>query len=290
MLLTFGEGSRGHRQSARRLARQGLETSMFDDSLAIDLKCLREFFPQFLVEHAALIKNSPRGYGYWIWKPFIIRETLRNLPKNWNLAYLDGGCVLNNTPAAKFRFEKYKKYAVSNSIWATELVARPGEDFRNKSWCKADALRYLKSTSEIEEMAQVQAGILLISNDAVSRELVERWWHAAISDSYRYLDDSPSDISNGETFIEHRHDQALFSILYRQFGLKPVPDETWFPGRWHTVGSGYPIWSPRWTFTFPFKPESKVSFRARIETNRRLGIRKILKKILHKAGQLCASG
>lgn len=277
-LLTFGAGPRGHQLAAERLTHQAQTTQMFDGATLADAGHLRANLPLFWEEHADFVNSSSRGFGYWLWKPFIILRELRSLPPRTHLAYLDAGCVLNDTPASRQRLQLYKQHALDHGAWATELVSGPLSDFANQAWCKADAMAYLKATSEIREADQVQAGILLLKNDARSIELVERWCEVATADHYRYLDDSPSLLLNHPSFIEHRHDQALFSILFRQFCLIPEPDPTRFPGTWHSEGKDYPIWSPRWTFTFPFDPRLERSLRVRVETNRRLGPKRLIRK------------
>ena len=42
-------------------------------------------------------KLYSRGYGYWIWKPYIIKEALRKISKNDILLYLDGRSGLRKT-------------------------------------------------------------------------------------------------------------------------------------------------------------------------------------------------
>jgi hypothetical protein len=261
---------------------------MFDDAVAIDAVYIRQHFPEFWKTHSSFMTSHRRGFGYWVWKPFVILEALKNLPDGWGLGYLDSGCVLNDNPAAKGRLEDYKSYALSRSVWATELVPKPGEDFTNESWCKADALTRLSASNEVRTMNQVQAGILLLANDSVSRKLVKLWGQVSLEEGYRYLDGSPSLEPNAQTFQEHRHDQALFNIIFRQLGLEAIPDETFYPGTWLTEGEKFPIWSPRWTYAAPFNPSGKRPLSVKLETARRLGFRTsfdiALQRVFQKVG------
>lgn len=281
-LLTFGEGSRGYRMAAQRLNAQALHSGMFDDSVVIDAAYIKQHFPGFWEAHSSFMTSHRRGFGYWVWKPFVILETLKSLPAGWGLAYLDGGCVLNDTPRARERLEDYRSHALSRSVWATELIPKAGEDFTNQTWCKADALTRLGASPEIRALNQVQAGILLLANDSVSRELVELWSQVSLEEGYRYLDNTPSLEPNAPTFQEHRHDQALFNIIFRQLGLEAIPDETFHPGAWLTDGEGFPIWSPRWTYAAPFNSSGKRPLSVRLETARRLGFRASLKVALRR--------
>jgi hypothetical protein len=42
-----------------------------------------------------------------------------------------------------------------------------------------------------------------------------------------YVDDSPSILPNLLVFEEHRHDQAIFSLLAKKYDITTIPDETW---------------------------------------------------------------
>ena len=42
-------------------------------------------------------KLNKKGYGFWIWKPFIIKEALRNLDEGEVLLYVDGRSGLRRT-------------------------------------------------------------------------------------------------------------------------------------------------------------------------------------------------
>ena len=55
--------------------------------------------------------NSPRGGGYWIWKPHIISNMLKQMNMNMNdiLVYLDGGSYINITTDSIERFNEYIK-------------------------------------------------------------------------------------------------------------------------------------------------------------------------------------
>jgi hypothetical protein len=255
---------------------------MFDSSMALDENSLKEKHPTFWARHHKAVLSHARGFGFWIWKPYLLMEELNQLPDGWGLVYLDAGCILNPTEKALHRLDLYKEYALENSIWATELLPKRGESFLNRDWCKADTLNFLGADQRIKEKPQVQAGILLLKNDEICRSLVTRWYEACYQDSYHYLDDSPSVLPNASSFCEHRHDQSIFSILFRQLNLKPVPDETFFPGRWDTEGSGYPIWSPRWTYLVKFNPRASNRLFVRMEYAWRMGYKKAIILVLLK--------
>jgi len=74
------------------------------------------------------------------------------------------------------------------------------------------------------------------------------WLEMMRCESYRLLDDSPSTAPNYPEFIENRHDQSIFSILYHKSLLEALPPETYFgesTSDWRKEGRDYPIWASR---------------------------------------------
>ena len=282
LLVTFGAGSRGYRIAANRLSKQATNSGMFSKSIALDERSLGSRYPEFWNHHSFFINKHKRGFGYWLWKPYIIKEMLSSLPSGWGLAYLDAGCVLNANRQSLSRLEAYKSHATEHSIWATELVSDAFHDFRNSTWCKADALHYLGSNQWINESNQVQGGIMMLTKTRIATEVTDSWFSSAIADGYHYLDDSDSNIVNPVNFVQHRHDQALFSVIFRHFNLTPMKDETFFPNSWESQGRNFPIWAPRWTYSTEFRPGGKKSVQMRVETANRLGVRGVLSHFRRK--------
>ena len=52
-------------------------------------------------------------------------------------------------------------------------------------------------------------------------------------------------VSNDPEFIDHRHDQSLFSLLRKKYGTILIPDETWYPDFRNPQVLNYPILATR---------------------------------------------
>ena len=77
--LTFGAGSQDYLEAVERICNQARQLGAFSSITGLtdkDLKADTEFW----FKHGAFIKRNPRGFGYWIWKPYIIWKTLKSLP------------------------------------------------------------------------------------------------------------------------------------------------------------------------------------------------------------------
>ena len=80
------------KRSLARLGKQAKALSFFDGVYLLDETHLR---PEFRTQFKDKLKYGSRGYGYWIWKPHIIANTLNTMSEGDLLLYLDAGCHFN---------------------------------------------------------------------------------------------------------------------------------------------------------------------------------------------------
>jgi hypothetical protein len=159
----------------------------------------------FLKEHNNFIQKNKRGYGYWIWKPQVIIQTLEKMKEGDILVYSDAGCSIN-----KQNMHKLKEYVKVVNIH--ELVGF-NNGANESSWCKMDLLILLNRKPE----TQVVATSFIAKKSTETVEFFKKWLHICSVENYRYLDDSKSIEPNSPDFKEHRHDQSIFSLLFKNF-------------------------------------------------------------------------
>lgn len=173
-----------------------------------------------LEQHAAFIASHPRGYGYWIWKPLVLLDRMRTVPEGDIVIYMDAGCSIQPPPATRSMFDAYID-AVS-----THPSHRIGflQGHIESTWCKEDLFERLNvdKSSPIRSTGQYLGGVQIMVNTPANRKLLEKWYTLMEESNYRYVDDSPSKEPNAPTFREHRHDQAIISILFKQNGCATV--------------------------------------------------------------------
>lgn len=245
--MTFGGGSHRYVDAARRLAREARIPEIAEIRIESQ-HSLETTHRPFWRQHGEFITSHPRLFGFAIWKPRIIGFHLETLPAGWGLIYLDAGCVLNSTAAARERLVEYQRRSEDHGVWAT-CLDRPqwnSEEFLEKSWTKEDLLLQVGASEEVRESPQWQSGMMLLTPTAEVRGLVYEWEQLSVMSDYHFSTDSPSVRANGSTFVEHRHDQSIFSVLAKSKGFRAVSDETWFAPNWFEEGRGFPIWSARW--------------------------------------------
>ena len=175
-LITFGDGYPGIKDAAVRLCLQATELEWFYSVNKYDIEVLSNLDPEWHVRHIGFIKNNMRGYGYWIWKPKIILESLKQLPENDILIYLDAGCELN-----KYGFKVFNIYLeLTQQFDLLSFHKYEGmyqESYKNNTeeWTKNYTINYLKSKSLSVHGNEpmIESGIIFMKNNTKVRTFIE---------------------------------------------------------------------------------------------------------------------
>lgn len=169
------------------------------------------------VEKNINILSLPRGDGYWLWKPFVIYNTLLNADDNETVLYTDS-MYLFTEPFMEGLFEFHKE----------EL---PIIIFKNKAGeaeapfrmlCKKHVIvKYNVEDAVKEDIPEVWAGCICIKKTPETLEFIKKWLD--MCQVYEDITDFPSTIPNEPYFNEHRHDQALLTTLCYMYKIKTRP-------------------------------------------------------------------
>jgi len=217
----------------QRIGREANNMKVFDDIILMSEKELdASFWDQF----GAYCMSNKRGFGYWIWKSHIIRQTLEKLSEGDFLVYCDAGCVLN--PRGIGKLEQYLVKAKMSKMGLTAFST----GLLERCWCKGDVLDFFQyyNEREITESPQYMSGIIVICKNKINIDFV-REWERISQVRPDLVDDSPSQIPNHAGFSENRHDQSIYSLLIKKYGgfaaiadheVDVWPDEPW---RWHRL-------------------------------------------------------
>lgn len=231
--------------SAKRFNVEARKFGFFDD---IEVKSEKDFTTDFQTEFSDYLRPGVRGFGYWVWKPWVIQLELEKLRENDILIYADVGFTIN--PKGAKRFSDYIERVSSSPTGVLGFQAkRPDIDsplvddgrslpaWRDKYWTKGDLLDYFKvrSCPEIINTPTIQSGLIFFRKCDNSISFVQKWL-----DVYRagmnLVDDTPSISPNFPGFLENRHDQAVYSILGKLENIETISsNEFWTPRRWSSI-------------------------------------------------------
>ena len=206
--------------------KQEAETSGFFNK--VDIYTEQDFDPSFTERFGDFIRQNRRGYGYWIWKSYLINRKLSQLNDGDVLVYCDGGCTVNKY--GKQRFHDYLQYVKESMLGIVCFTC--GEP--DGKYCKGDILDFYSCRSNVDiiKTQQIMSTLQIIRVCQNSRSFYHNM-SVDIQNNLNLLDDSPSKSPNLPEFVENRHDQSFFSLLLKKNGEAKV-----------LSGSEVDVWPP----------------------------------------------
>ncbi len=196
---------------------------------------------EFKTKFAPVWNDSTRGGGWWIWKPFIVHETLKKMKEGDILFYLDSGCTITANEQSKKRFQDYI-HMVKNH-WSGFLrfsLEHLEKDYTNSHMRSVLKTKYNLSEEQLETYSkspQIHATVFVIRKNKFTELFFE--------ECLRIIEEDPLLLNETYTLPDekHRHDQSLLSMLYKVKNVDCIlKDETWFPTGFQTK---YPFYATR---------------------------------------------
>ena len=206
MILAINYANQKYRRSQRFNSQTAVDKGKADKVI--------EYTPQdidvlFREKNKDILRNK-RGNGYWLWKPYIIKKTLEKMQYNDYLCYLDSGA-----------------YYINRISYLIKQMEKDGQDimsfelpFQEKKYTKRDIFVYMKCDSEIyTNTNQRMATMILLKKTDKVVSFVDEWLDYGEREGI--ITDQPNHFgkTNYKEFIENRHDQSIFSLLCKKYGV-----------------------------------------------------------------------
>ena len=166
--------------------------------------------------------NQKRLFGYACWKADIISSFMKQIPENSILQYSDIGCHFNKDGLN--RLKEYITLCEKNNLLTFQYKIPDFDNinnfkfqiYREYQYTKNDLFKYfnINDSSEIFNSEQLWSGTIFFKKNNFSKDVIDEW--SKISFENNLIDDSESNSQNNNNFIEHRHDQSIFSIICKK--------------------------------------------------------------------------
>ena len=159
------------------------------------------------------VTSYKRGFGLWLWKPYIILMAMNGLCDGDTLIYADSGMtfindVRNLTPI------------LDNSKNQMAFFELP---LLNEDWTKGETFRWAGYFPN-EDERQITGNFFLMKVSEKSKKFIFEWYELCRQEKLISPQRFDFSITNGNYFRAHREDQSLLSILVRKKGLSVYPD------------------------------------------------------------------
>lgn len=164
--------------------------------------------------------SKPRGYGYWIWKPYIIYSEISGMSTGDVLWYVDSTIL----PCSPSPFPDLSDLYIMKNIY-----------YDPRSWCKpllpccSSSLKDFYLNGEVPD-----ASVIGLRVTELSLAFVSRWLTLC---SPERIDDTVSSLAYHplpQSFKDHRHDQSLLGLASYERAVALSPSLTQY-GNCHLV-------------------------------------------------------
>ena len=227
LLLNFATTS--FQKAQQFNSKTALRVGGFDRVFSVGPDLIDERFKQ---AHSAIL-NQAKGAGYWLWKPYFILQAL---------SQLQDGDVLMYADSASHFIRSVDPLLNLPSIYGQDII--PFElELLEGDWTKRDAFVYMNADEMgFEQSRQFLASFIVIRKSAMSIQFVEEYLYNCCNPHILTDLENQCGFPNYPGFTAHRHDQSVFSLLSKKYGLQGFRD----PSQWgnHRVSeyanSNYP--------------------------------------------------
>jgi hypothetical protein len=161
------------------------------------------------------ILASPKGAGYWLWKPYIILDAMSKAEEDAILIYSDADNMFHS--AAEPLAELCQ--AQGGMIFFKTM------SYINRSWTKRDCFVLMDCDAPAYWNADhLWAGLAVFVNNARSQAFVKEWLSYCVNPNIIGDQENGTGLGNFPEFIEHRYDQSVLSLLAVKHGIPSFRD------------------------------------------------------------------
>lgn len=198
IFITYGDAN--YADQKERICHEAMATCEFDEA--------RAYGPEFPFPDAVrrYIDTVPRGGGYWLWKPLIIRDALDRAEPGDIVVYADAGSSLHPHKD----WQHYLRLLRKHSILLFRLNGKIGK------YCKRKTYETLSGETDPKWLLKraVTAAVIMIKKGP-GNGLIDRWANAAEQQPELFAETTTESQEEPERpfFKAHRHDQAVLNVL-----------------------------------------------------------------------------
>lgn len=162
------------------------------------------------------ILSSSKGGGYWLWKPYFIHKVLNLMDYDDYLFYIDSGAVLISKAEHLIKTMEL----TNQDVMAFELP------LIEQQWTKPLVFENLDIDQKHQKSNQILASFILIRKTDNSLSFINDFLKASCKEIL--ISDVNKTEKMPDYFIDHRHDQSIFSVLYKKRNYIPFRDPSQF--------------------------------------------------------------
>lgn len=158
---------------------------------------------EFYLENKKIL-DQPRGAGFWLWKPYIILESIKKVNEGDIIIYADAGIEIIE------RLDPLLNICANRE----DILLFANGNLMNDQWTKRDCFILTGSDNKKYWFGlQCDASFCLFKKTPIAIRFLEQWFDYCRDE--RILTDMPNTMGkkNLPGFLAHRHDQSVLSLM-----------------------------------------------------------------------------
>lgn len=161
---------------------------------------------EYINEHSDIFRYK-RGAGLWLWKPFIINETLKIMDDGDWLFYSDASCFFVGS------IKKVIKHAIKNN----QSIMLFGLPLLNRQFCKMEC--FVKMGLEDHGENQALGTYILLQKTQKTIDIMQEWLSLCEEEDMITPFKRHHDIPEFHDYFAHREDQSLLSLIGIKYNI-----------------------------------------------------------------------
>ena len=171
---------------------------------------------------SAGVNNATRGAGWWRWKPYYLLQELRAVPEGDVIVHMDYDLRLEvKHPKALWCIGQNERKGVATFHFPC---------LTDRAWTKVEVGLALGATPEMLDTATLYAGLVVVRRTPQAEAFLQEWLDLVLQGDLA-TDALASGVRQDPSFVEHRHDQSVLSLLAKKRQIKSFP----LPTQMHDV-------------------------------------------------------
>ena len=221
MIYFFSYGDDNYRSSKIRIEHEARVSGMFDH---IKIYGKEDLDLDFLEKTQPYI-DMPRGGGYWLWKPFLIKKTFDMMNEGDYCVYADAGCTVNPEGAERLRY--YFSLMEKENTGIFRFFFRGTKELMSTNH---KVFEFFNVDKDIEFMNSdhLMATVMIFKKCKNSIDFVNKYYEITVNNPDIFSDKYNDYVVNPE-YQNHRHDQSVSSCLVKLGKFTTISDETYSP-------------------------------------------------------------
>jgi len=212
VFITFAGGQK---YSTEYLVADARAVGVFDEVKGYGPKDLGEAFWRRHEKFFAANRRR-RGYGRWIWKPYIIRREMESMSDDDILVYCDAGALVHERQRAAARLQESFQHLMTLPVG---LCANRAPRRFAYGWSREYVLVAMDATSDsIRGMAPYRSGRILCRKHAPAMRVINAWADLVDQQRYDVFGPARSQLPDHPKYKKHFKEQVSLTILMGKYG------------------------------------------------------------------------